>query len=219
MSFRLPTDGNRCTILGMTGSGKTIAGLWQLSRRSYETKPWIILDFKRDSTIAQIPRLEEIGLTDRVPTKPGLYVIRPMLGDNTDDEVENFLRNVWWAEHTGLYFDEGYMIRQHSHALKAILTQGRSKRIPVISLSQRPVELSRFLLSESEFLQMFFLHTPADIKRMRDWMPWDGSTPERFHSYWYDVARRQLTYLKPVPDESEILNRFDDRIPRRRRWI
>ena len=44
-------------IYGKTGSGKTVVGLWALEKRSFLRKPWVIIDYKRDKIIRQIPRL------------------------------------------------------------------------------------------------------------------------------------------------------------------
>lgn len=215
--MRLPKDSNRLAVLGMTGSGKTVAGLWHLSLRSFNRIPWVIFDFKLDGTIAKIPRLVEIDYNKKPPSKPGLYVVRP--SRHSEDEIENFLWKIWEQENIGVFIDEGYMINRYSKALRAILTQGRSKRIPVIMLSQRPSWISPFLLSESEYLQLFFMHNPRDIKTMREWVPFNGNLPREYNSIYFDVAQAKVTYLSPVPNEDHILSRFDDRLPRRRPWI
>jgi hypothetical protein len=209
-----PDDSNRHAIVGMTGSGKTQAGLYALQRRSYHRMPWLIFDFKRDAMIARIPRVEEIGVTSTPPKHAGLYVVRPSPLD--EESVESLLWRLWERGRTGIYIDEGYSIKRHSKGLQAILTQGRSLRLPVISLSQRPSWISPFLLSESEFLQMFYLHNPNDTKTMREWIPMgrDEDMPRDFHSVWFDVKANRAVLLSPVPEEEEILTRFDDRVPR-----
>jgi DNA helicase HerA-like ATPase len=213
--FRLPNDSNRHAVIGMTGSGKTQAGIWSLSLRSYDKKPWVIVDFKHDDLIARIPGLEEIDWRKPPPKKAGLYVIRPLPDDQ--ESVDDFLWKIWARENTGLFIDEGYMLDRFSKPLKAILTQGRSKKIPVISLTQRPAWISPFLLSESEFLQIFYLHTPVDLKKMREWVPFqDMPKHGSFHSLWYDVGRNKITTLGAVPDSAQILQRFEDRRPKRR---
>lgn len=212
--MRFPADTDRHSIFGMTGSGKTVFALWCLSRRSYPTMPWIIIDFKCDENIAAIPGLKEISITAKPPKHPGLYVVRPM--PHEEEEVDAFLWRIWERGRTGVYIDEGYMIGRFNKALRAILTQGRSKRIPVITLSQRPAWISPFILSESEFISTFFLHTKADVDRVREWVPGVREMPRDFCSYYWSVKDRELQYLAPVPPMAEILNRFDLRRPRRR---
>lgn len=213
--IKLPTNQNRLAVIGMTGTGKTVAGLWHLSKRDYDRTPWIVLDFKRDENIARIPGHVILDVRAPVPTQPGIYVVQPLPRD--EDEVEALLWRIWATEHVGLFIDEGYMINRMSEALRAILTQGRSKRIPVIMLSQRPAWVCPFLLSESEYIQMFFIHNPADIARMRDWLPWNGQMPPRFHSYYYQVGDNKLSLLKPVPAIPAIMETFRQRLPQKRK--
>jgi hypothetical protein len=61
---------------------------------------------------------------------------------------------VWAQENTGIYIDEGYMLGVRNPALNACLTQGRSKRIEMMILSQRPVWMSKFVFSESNYLRL-----------------------------------------------------------------
>lgn len=211
--MRFPNDTQRHMIYGMTGSGKTVAGLWALEKRNFQARPWVILDFKRDGTIARIPRLEEIDIRSKIPKQPGLYVTRPL--PNSDDDVDQFLWRIWEKMKTGLFIDEGYMINRFSKAYSAILTQGRSLRIPVIGLSQRPSWLNAFHMSEADFHQVFYMQNPADVKKVMEWVPYSGQMEKNFHSYYFDVSKAKLEYLGPVPDEDEILNRFDLKMPRR----
>lgn len=212
--MRLPDDTQRHMIYGKTGSGKTVVGLWALEKRNFLSRPWFILDFKRDPTIKRIPRLEQVDIRDKPTKHPGLYVVRPFPGD--EDEVTKFLWNVWQRENTGLFIDEGYMVGRFNKALSAILTQGRSKHIPMIGLSQRPSWLSPFWMSEADFHQVMYVSRPTDIKALREWIPgWMPSQVQDYTSQYFDVSNNDLTYLRPVPPEDEILNRFDKKMPRR----
>lgn len=215
---RFPGDTERHAIFGKTGTGKTVFGLWCLSRRSFDKMPWVIIDFKRDPMIAKIPNLIEIGL-DKAPKRKGLYVVRPMPEDVDEGDFTDFLYKIWEREKTGVFIDEGYMIKQFDPALRAILTQGRSKRIPVIALSQRPAWVSPFLLSESEIKSIFYLQAPADNKRIKEWVPGvDPSLLPDHQSYWCDTASRDYILLGPCPPEDEILDVFDAR-RQRKTWF
>ncbi len=214
--MRLPNDEERHAIVGSTGSGKTQFGVWSLSMRSFDRIPWIIVDFKHDSLIGDIPRLTEIDVTGRIPKHRGLYVVRPTPADIDDGLVTTFLFNVWERERTGLFIDEGYMINRLDKGLRTVLTQGRSKRIPVISLSQRPAHISPWLLSESEFKTVFYLEHPADIDRMNEWMPQnDASKLPDYHSYWYQRDGRIFKRMLPCPNKDEIIENFKRRNVRR----
>jgi len=175
----------------------------------------VIVDFKRDKLIARIPGLVEIPVTAKPPTKPGLYVIRPLPDDQ--EELEKFLQACWWQEDVGVYIDEGLMIGKNGRSrwMRALLTQGRSKHIPMIILMQRPLWIDRFTLSEADFFAVF---------RLNDWRDVDAvaglcNAPlnqrlDAFHCHWYDVGRDKATVFKPVPSDAAILSTFRSRIQR-----
>ena len=155
----------------MTGSGKTHFGLWCLSQRSYDRMPWVIIDSKRDPLLASLPHAEEIAPDRKPPKQKGLYVTRPGIGDFEGGTVTGFLYECWRAEDIGIFIDEGYQFNPRDPGLRTVLTQGRAKHVPVISLSQKPSWVSPFLFSESEFKSIFYLDMPNDIERVMEWMP------------------------------------------------
>lgn len=208
MEFSLPGDDERITLIGSTGSGKTTAGLWQLALRNWRQMPWIILDFKGDRLVNDIPGAKHIKLGAALPKKPGIYLAHP-LPDQTE-EVENLLWKIWQAGNTGLFVDEGYMLEK-SKAYRALLTQGRSKTIPIVTLVQRPVWVDRFAISEANHLQLLDLHDIRDratVQPLISGVDYIRNPPERFHSYWWDVARKGLFHLQPVPDWPSIRKMF-----------
>lgn len=212
MSIRLPNSKQRIAIIGRTGSGKTIAGLWHLSNASFDRMPWIIIDFKTDEHINAIERATYIDTTDN-PTRPGIYILQP---HPNDVSVATFLERVWQRENAGVYVDESYMLSEktaNENRFITLLTQGRSKHIPMIVLSQRPVWITRFVWSESDFFQLFHLNSRKDEKNVEDFLPAGSyrNLPE-FHSLYYDVGRSQVSYLSPVPDEATLLARIDARL-------
>jgi hypothetical protein len=226
-----PDDTHRHAIFGMTGTGKTVFGLWCLSRRSFTDVPWIIYDFKRDPTIRRLPQLEEVRIDQAPPKHRGLYVVRPSPADVDEGLATQHLYQVWAREGlensrrrgTGIFIDEGYALNARDRALRAVLTQGRSKRIPVIALSQRPAWVSPFILSESEFKTIFFLQHQGDIDRVCEWLPQRDEHGDRVnpyllpkhHSYWYCLTTREFRKLSPCPPEDEVLDLFDNRRVRR----
>lgn len=212
--MRLPNDTQRHNIYGKTGSGKTQAGLWALEKRRFDIRPWIILDFKRDTLIAKIPRVEEIGIKEKLPRHPGLYAVRPL--PHETDEVNDFFFTAWTQGDVGIFIDETFMVGRFSKGYDAVCTQGRSLHIPLIQLSQRPAWLPRFTMSEADFHQVFFIQTPADVERLENWVPADvRSLRQDYHSFYYDVSKNAVGMLAPVPPLSEILERFSAKLPRR----
>ena len=216
MPFNFPTDDKRVVILGRTGSGKTRAGVWQFAFRSFDKMPWLIVDFKLDDLIGQIPSVRKIGV-DEIPRAPGIYTVRPLPTET--DELDELLWRVWNRGQTGLYLDEGLMVAR-SPAFQAILTQGRSKKIPVITLSQRPKEISRFTFTEANYFQIFHLVDSDDRKRVREitGLSTEKRLPD-YHSYWYDVDKDDTVIMKPVPDDETILEIIEKRLKRRKRLL
>lgn len=207
-SPRFPTKKNRMVIIGRTGSGKTQAAVWHLSRTNFDEMPWVIFNFKGDELIDGIEKAVHIPL-GVIPASPGLYVVHPL--PSQQGEVEDYLWQLWEHGNVGIYIDEGFMLGINK-AFEAILTQGRSKNIPVIVLSQRPAWITRFVFSEADFFQVFHLNDRRDKKTVEAFVPQNLSMrlPD-YHSFYYDVGRDSLCKFKPVPDASSLLETFNAR--------
>lgn len=198
-SFQLPGANDRTTIIGGTGTGKTTLGAWVLSKQRFDARPWILLDFKDEELWDLIgdPPLRELKL-GKMPGKTGLY--RMHVAPGQEDDLETWLWNVWKHENIGLFCDEVSLIPQRN-AFKAILRQGRSKRIPVISCTQRPVDCDREIFTESQYVSVFRMDDIRDYKTIQGFTrnaPIEKPLKERW-SYWYDKRNFTCTVLKPVP--------------------
>ena len=219
-SIRLPNSKQRIAILGRTGSGKTIAALWHLSNTNFAVRPWIIIDFKTDQNINAIPRAQYIGV-DEIPKHPGIYIMQPVMEEM--DTLADTMEKIRVRENIGLYIDEGYMMNESNRVdnkFRTLLTQGRSKHIPMIVLSQRPVWINRFVFSESEFFQIFHLQDKRDVQTIASFLPSNSiiRLPD-FHSVYYDVGRNHVSYLSPVPNENEILEKIDNKLKPIRKFL
>lgn len=219
---RKPDDSSRHVIVGQTGTGKTAAGVYALALRSYDRMPWIIANYKNDEYLNAIGA-DEISPADSIPSAPGIYMVRP---ECEPGSLDRLLIKAHARGGVGFYIDEGYEVGQHSAALRRVLTQGRSLRIPVIILSQRPVWMSKYVFSEMTFLQAFPLLATEDRKRVVEWMPEktvagtriDINYPETLEDYqslYFDAGTRRLVKLGAVPYGAEVLDIFDRRRPKR----
>lgn len=215
--FRWPRPDEHMAVLGCTGSGKTTLAMHVLSIAPFDQMPYVAIDLKGDDLIGQIDRIKEIGLNERIPTEPGLYVIRPLPSQGA--EIEAWLAKVWSAGRTGLYVDEAYLMPDKQW-LRNILAQGRSLRIPVIAASQRPVEIPRSIFSEASHISVFRLNDRRDKKTVGEFTP-PGMLDERipdFHSQWFNVKDQRngdkfpWFTLKPVPPPQSIIDRISDRL-------
>lgn len=211
--FRLPGPRDRLAIIGRTGSGKTHFASWVLAHANWPIRPWIVVDYKHDDILRELPT-EEIRVdAKRLPRHPGIYVTHP--GPKDDDHVESLLWKLWEKGSTGLYVDEGHILPD-AGGLQAILTQGRSKSIPTIILTQRPKWLNRFVFSESGYFALFHLNDKRDRLTVGEFLPEEAKSPRPArHSWYYDVENHALFALKPVPDRAHVLDIFDRRDPNR----
>lgn len=212
---RKPSDKHHSLIVGQNGSGKTAAAAYQFAWRSYDKMPWIVVNYKGDEYLDEIPGVREMGVNDPIPKEPGIYMVRP---EPFPGSIETLLFRAVERERVGIYIDEGLNVGEHSKGLRLALTQGRSKRVPLLFLTQRPVKLGVFPLTECKFFQVFFLQAIQDRKTITEYVPVSVNYPEslgEYESYYYDSEKRRLAKLGPVPFGDEVLDIFDARRPRR----
>lgn len=216
MSARMPNDSQHLMVAGQNGTGKTVAGVWHLSHRSYTEQPWLIVDGKKDSLIADIPFTEEIEPGAPVPDYPGLYIVRPEYSDyDRDGRLEQTLWNALQRGNTGVYIDEASYIDKRSRAFNGILRTGRSLKVPMIALVQRPVDISRYLPSECRMFRAFDLADARDRDVLSNYTPIRDEHFDKlaqYESLYYDSDRKTLVKLPPVESEDLILERFNSRI-------
>lgn len=174
-----------------------------------------MIDYKyerlfRDPSVKHLFR--ELEPTSKPPRKPGLYIVHPRPDEG--DAMEDFMWKIWERGKTGILVDEGYMLPDRG-ALQALLTQGRSKHIPMIILSQRPVMMNRFAFSEADFYAVFHLNDKRDWQTVEAFAPVDHRMLlPRFNSWWHDVGEDATFRMLPVPSERAILTEIARRAPR-----
>jgi hypothetical protein len=214
MPFRFPGGDARTTVIGATGTGKTTCGVWLLSSQRFDKRSWIIVDFKRETIFDAVgfPPIVSLPLTARAPKKPGgLYLVSPR--PDQDEALEAFLWRVWERENIGLFIDEASLMPDRD-AFRAILQQGRSKRIPVIACTQRPVDVKRALFSEASYFCVYRMQDARDYKIIAGFTP-AGAGPSLPQHYWrwYDVARDDMLTMAPVPKPALVADLLRARLP------
>lgn len=206
----LPKSDDRTVIIGATGSGKTQFGVWLLSVRLIPNRRHFILDFKGEKLFRELD-LTPWPIDGPLPDQPGVYWLRILPGQ--ENEVSQFFLNCYNTENVLIYIDEGYMLPYQDRWVRACLTQGRSKDIEIICLTQRPVKIDVFFFSEASYFAIFNLNVKDDRKRVSDYM--DGleiSRLPRYHSLWYDVANHESVVFEPVPPAPELIEAFREEI-------
>lgn len=200
--FKIPNSSHRSTVLGRTGSGKTVLGSWLLSQQAFDRMPWTVIDYKGDELFNGLRYIREIGPNEKPPKHAGLYRMRPHPIHDAD-AVENWLMQVWERERQGVFVDETFML-PNKGAFEGILTQGRSKHIPVIALSQRPAWISRYAYSEADHFFVFHLNTDDDKLKIRRMI--NGNAIEQlpdYHSWYYSVKDNKLAVM--LPDRKSVV--------------
>ena len=202
--FVFPGASDRTVVIGATGTGKTVFGAWLLSHQNFESRPWVALDFKNEEFWDMVgrPTMRPLRL-GQMPGKTGLY--RMPVNPGQEDALEAWLWKVWKRGNIGIFCDEVSLMPQRT-AFKAILRQGRSLLIPVISCTQRPVDVDREVFTESQYKSIFRLDDERDYKIIQGFTrkaEIDKPLPSRF-SYWYDGPRATLCIVRMVPNPSII---------------
>lgn len=219
--WRAPGPDQRVAVIGRTGGGKTAGAIWLLSLADFDRRPWVVIDYKRESwargkDLSRVPWSKEISVTAPAPKKPGLYRMRPR--PDEDEDVDKFLMRCWAAKDIGLYIDEGLMLDKYGDGLRACLTQGRSLGIPMIIICQRPVQTSVFVFTQADYFMIFRLIGGRDYEILRGYV---GDNVEEevnklppYNSLWYDVGKDHKYILTPVPRISSFRDSMAARLPR-----
>jgi hypothetical protein len=190
--------------IGQNGSGKTIGLAWVLSRQRFDRRPWVVVDFKGEEfwDLVGSPPIRPLRLGD-MPGRRGLYLMHVNPGQEA--ELEAWLWRIWKRGDVGLVIDEVALVPARG-ALKALLRQGRSLRTPILSATQRPVDVDREVFSESRFKMIFHLEDVRDRKVVREFCaryPLDATLPD-YWSFWKQPQDRELLILRPVPPPETI---------------
>ena len=145
--FRFAGGDQRTTILGATGSGKSTCGLWMLSHQRLDLPAVGDLRLQAQEVVLRrggVPADPAARPRRQGAEEAGLYLnFGHVPGE--DDAVEALLWRIWEAENCGLYVDEAPLMPDRSNAFAACIAQGRSKAIPIIACTQRPVGVAQGL--------------------------------------------------------------------------
>jgi hypothetical protein len=220
--FRLPALDQRVTINGRTGSGKTVFGAWLLSEAEFDKQPFVIVDFKNEKLFNAVDRIRDLDFNE-MPKHPGVYKLHVEEGE--DDRLNGFLSALWRRGKIGVFIDEGHLMPEDELPYRKLLVTGRSRGIPVYTLTQRPVWVSRYAFSEADYYSLFSLHDKRDRDTVRNFTPDDHpewKTETRlppYHSRWYDAGADYSAIMKPAPHPDKIVARFNARLKPKQKWV
>jgi energy-coupling factor transporter ATP-binding protein EcfA2 len=184
-------QGEHLTIVGDTGSGKTTLGAALLPARHHT----IALRSKADDTALPGRYIRTAAAITRLRDEP-----RFLLDPVYDQQAPQFWRAldaVWRQGGWCVYLDELWYLSRLGleRKIEQLLTQGRSKGITVMSGMQRPVQVTRFAMSQSTHLIAFSCEG-RDLKILADvgTDTWADSVRqlERYQFAWFYRPTRSI---------------------------
>lgn len=208
--IRTPGPSEHIAIAGRTGSGKTFAALEMLSLRDMDNMAWFVIDHKRDDSIKAL-NLEPFNPSNPFLPRRGLFHVKANIRESFRDVLERFMVRGFERGKVGFYVDEGHLLGP-SEAVRMIMVAGRSKHVPMMWTSQKASWIDPFIWSQAHYYRVFQLQTKLDTKRFEENFPIKWASPEEFHSYYYDVARGKVHYLKPSGLIDQTAERLDTKL-------
>ncbi len=194
--------GERMSIAGRTGSGKTTLASWMVRR---SPGFWIVLNQKGDAALSRLGPNLSMDTWELALEKGNKFAVIQPEPDKTIDEIDGWIYDLsenW--ENIGLFVDELYYLTSNSRAgpgLTGWLTRGRSRRQSFIGLTQRPVWVSKFVFSESDYLVEMSLALKDDRKRLYEMSGMPQMLEKLPPRYWrcYAQGADDLVTFGPVP--------------------
>lgn len=183
---------SRIFVTGKTGSGKTEFvkhRIWKLFHRRVYHDPKIenadLLELDKTTRLARTPAELLMNLNNGA----GSILYQPANLERSDfDRVCEILYK-WgniclFVDEASFYTDSWSIEKWH----KEIMVRGRSRNVGIVNLSQRPKEISNFLISESDHQFVFKLMLDSDIEKLK------GIIPKRYHKEMYSMKLYHFLY-------------------------
>ncbi|TKI52934.1 hypothetical protein E8L90_29710 [Brevibacillus antibioticus] len=208
---RIPNTQHTFTA-GRTGSGKSVC--LQAFTAGYDRAA--CLDVKLEFTWGDFVHPDDVRIITRLDELPTVeepkIIYRPQLSEMTLEHYSEFYFWCYYEENIVCLSDELMGICPNPHVipegLKAILTRGRSKRVPHWGATQRPSGIPQLCMSEASHFFIYDLNLLDDRKKLVHITgcpeliekPNMGEDSE-FHYWYYNVQDEEPTKCKLILPE------------------
>ena len=195
--------GHGMVIAGQNGAGKSVLATSIANR-------WdrvLVYDPKLDPESLMPNAAVCYGVKAALAALPGRVIYRPRadeihrIADLFDELVRKVMRLTAHAIVIHELGDLASSDRELAPYTSAVFRQRRSLRIPMILVTQRPINIPRLALSESQHAVAFHLVDRQDRARMAEIMGpeiVDSPVPND-HSFWYRGPDLALVRVAPLP--------------------
>lgn len=199
---------DRVAIFGGTGTGKSI--LAQVMFRSLPIDWWKLIIDITDSVI------EPYALTfydaNEIPWDKAYYLrFVPDIAIDLEEQIDILYLNIFFHGACYVWLDEANEVTTAHHTawgLRKVLLQGRKAYVGQISCTPRPADISKSIVTQSQYIITFPLVDFDDRIRVARYI---GMTPDEFDQHiiglgdyeylFYDVKYRSLYQVPAVPEE------------------
>jgi hypothetical protein len=195
--------GERGFICGTSGNGKTFAACWLLHYAP--VLPLYIIDTKGDSNLPKaFPYRAWHNTAEKflAEKKAKVRIYTPEIDELKDEELlDGVLQEIFYRRKPAtVYVDECLDIVSNSgnvgSGIVALATRGRSHGISLLAGTQRPANVTRYLISEASHYYIFNLNLRADRKAIAENAGIEGETPH--------LKKQHFLHIEP-PD---VIDRF-----------
>lgn len=195
----------RWFITGATGSGKTYFAKYVMAS-SPSDMPFIFIDSKTDA-LPEVRKKHKLSeaislLGRRFRSMPRLtrLIIDGIEPEKDAEQFNEMCRLMLKRGYVGLAVDEAYMTPDVPH-YQRLYTAGRSRHVPILACSQRPIRLPRVCISEATRICSFRLTDLRDWKILQGCAPFDSSDLPNQAFKYYDIPTTELKIFKKGIDK------------------
>ncbi len=206
---------DRVGIFGGTGTGKSI--LAQVMQYSIPEVWWKLVVDITDSII--MPEALTFYDPDNIPWEDSTNLrFVPNVDETLEDQVNRLYLNIFYHGACWVWLDEANEVssaHRTAFGVRKVLLQGRKAFVGHVACTPRPADISKSIVTQSQYLITFRLIDFDDRQRMARYI---GLTADEFdeimegladHEYlFYDVRNNTLYQVPAVPEEvvDSILN-------------